>query len=80
MSDCIRSCGRKARQGSKVCVQCAERTYQRDDENGRVQRRRELRPTEPGAMRLKRDTAQRILLLIAALLLAFQIALLVIEF
>ena len=31
-------------------------------------------------MRLKRDTAQRILLLIAALLLAFQIALLVIEF
>ena len=44
MSDCIRSCGRKARQGSKVCVQCAERTYQRDYENGRVQQRRKLRP------------------------------------
>jgi hypothetical protein len=40
MSRCIRSCGRKARPGSKLCAKCEKRQAARDRESGRYKPRR----------------------------------------
>lgn len=32
MSHCIRNCGRRAKQGGKLCIPCAERQQQKDGE------------------------------------------------